>query len=45
MEIKFQNINKEQTECKSECSINTPQVVLENIIFAFLAIDGKHKAN
>lgn len=36
---------KEQTECKSECSINTPQTMLNNIIFGCLAIDDKHKAN
>lgn len=36
---------KEQTEGKSECSINAPQSVLNNIISDFLATDGTHKVN
>ena len=38
-------LKKEQTECKSECSINSPQAILNNIIFGFLAIDDKHKVS
>lgn len=35
---------KEQTECKSECSINAPQEILNNTISEILATDDKHKA-
>lgn len=38
-------LKKEQTECKSECSINTPQIILDNIISDLLAIDDKHKVS
>lgn len=40
-----EQIEKEQTESKSECSINTPQEVLNNIISDSLATDGMHKVN
>ena len=40
-----EQIEKEQTESKSECSINTPQEVLNNIISDSLATDDKHKVN
>lgn len=33
---------KEQTECKSECSITSPQRVLDNTISEILATDDKH---
>lgn len=36
---------KKQTEDKSECSINAPQSVLNNIISDFLATDGTHKVS
>lgn len=36
---------KEQTECKSECSIKSPQTTMNNIIFEKLSIDDKHKVS
>lgn len=37
-----EKIEKEQTESKSECSINSPQKVLDDTISEILAIDDKH---
>ncbi len=41
----MEGIKKEQTECKSVCSINSPQKMLNNTIYEILAIDDKHKVN